>query len=246
MKSTLIFSGFFRTFEYCYQSLMQDIIIPLDADVYVHSYTTVYTPANMEVSELHGNYSRNDSTVNIDDVNDKLGGRIKSYKLEEYDNTEYLDLVKQLGMPEKNIVNQYHWRNFSHINSICKAVNLFHDTKIHDYDLVIKTRPDVKSVRKIDVSKINLDQISYSYPDGFPTTDLSGPADFPYYFADQLFVSSQKIMCQFKELYPTAIEFAKNGITICNEAVLGRFCQKHNIKFGPADFHFHRLQRDEK
>lgn len=245
MKTAIIWFGFFRNFNHCYKTMLNDVIEPLNADIYFHSYETIYTPKNMEAEGMHWTASINDDKLSINDLQQKLNNRIKSYEIEQYDSNQYHQIVSDFNLPEKNMVGQLHWRVLSTNHSLHKSINHFINNRKDNYDLIVLTRPDIRSLRLMNISMLNLDQISYSYPEGRAVTPdhLRGPADFPHYVEDQLLVMSQSNLEKLKDLFPTVIEFAKNGITLCNEAILGRYYEKHNIKFGPCDFHFHDIWR---
>jgi hypothetical protein len=244
MKTAVLFYGFFRTFNECYSSVMSDIIEPLDADVYFYSYRTFFTPKSIEEQERYSESSINDDLLDINKIQFQLKNRVKDFVIEDYNPGLYHRLVQRLNMPEKNIVNQYHWRIFSLMHGINKTINLFSHKKVSDYDLVILMRPDAISLRKIEPSLLDLNQLSCPYPEGYVTQNLSGPAGYPDYFCDQSMAASQDIILRMSHLFSTTIDLVKNGHVLCSEAILGLYCKKHNIPFGPSNFHFHKLVRE--
>jgi hypothetical protein len=247
-KIAIIFSGFFRTFKHCRSLLLSNIIEPIDADIYFSTYSNIFATKEMEEHSIPLAYSEKDEKINIELINKELNNRVKLNKVENYDPNIYRELVKQLNLSERNVINQFHWRTLSQIHGIQKSIDLFKNGKIKDYDLVILTRPDIHSLRPINIEIINPNQISFQFPhpQGREHSIMLGPADFPHYFCDQLMIGSQDIILQLSNLWETTLEFAKNGTTLCTEAILGRYCQKYNIPFGPSDFHFHSLWREDK
>lgn len=246
MKTAIIFSGFFRTFKHCYPLLLSNIINPLDSDIYFHTYSDVFATIEQEEQSIPLAYSLKNEKLDVEQINKNLNYRIIKNYIEEYDPNQYHKLVDDLKLPIKNMVNQFHWRTLSQIHGIQKSINLFKNERQQNYDLVILTRPDIHSFRPINISIINKNILSYQFPNGYEQVIIGGPADFPHYFCDQLMTGSQDIILQLSNLWETTLEFARNGTTLCTEAILGRYCQKYNIPFGPCDFHFHELWREDK
>lgn len=270
MKIAIIFYGFFRTFDFCKESLKNNVIDPMNCDVFFNSPKTVYTPKKDEISELHNVYSKNEKLID-DEVVNFFGPHLKSHKLRDYDSRPYVDLLNQNGLPlYNNVTKQHTWRTLSYFHSISLSVSLFEEyvkaNNVH-YDLVILTRADLKyytvfNPHAVDLNKINcpahflllpeepqLNHLSDEERQQWPVRQRPGGAGVigtDRWLNDQIITGSQNNILIYKNLYEKAIEYGKEGICFNQETYLGFHCLKNGLDFTGTDFVTYEIWRQEK
>jgi hypothetical protein len=149
----LILSGHTRSFEQCYPSLKQNIIDPLQPDIFISSWSTVGYWTQLTNQELRNN------KVNVNELGFEEGEQINEVKIREMYNpknltihsykdkeAEFIDRVQSLPLRNdrwyyraKNTLGMYYQALYA-----LKELYLYQYKNKFVYDLVIRTRMDLQ------------------------------------------------------------------------------------------------------
>lgn len=265
MKVALVLYGFFRTFEFCSDSLKKFVLDPLNPDIYITSADTVFAPPEHEISELHPFYARSKGKTSKL-LQPFLDYNVKSINLKTYDSNIFKMTASINNMEEITSIGQRSWRIISTISSICGAIkNFTSNPSYKDYDLVIVTRPDVRYYRPFDTSAVQLDKINYPAAHMCEPTNPSmlhlpeeerklieprirkgGAGIFGYpgqWFNDQIICGNPNNIKELGNLEFHIDEYYKEGIYLNTETYLGVHCMKNAIPFVGTDFTTYELWR---
>ena len=263
MKTAIIFYGFFRTFEYCYDSMLEHVIYPLNCDVFFNS------PKNIYLSEED---AKGQNNLVVPKINDIIGSRLKHYEIRDYDYDFYKYKIQQAGIPEANdFTKQINPRVLSQLHSFQSSINTFNNfVNAHHikYDLVIMCRTDMKfykqfNIKSLDRSKLNC---PLHFLVDFDNEEIKKFSDeekkrltcrtrthgasvhgFNRWLNDNILVASQNLMLNFNNVYDKAIYYHKmNGVCFNNETILGYHMLSNNMDWCGTDFiigELWRLQR---
>lgn len=252
MKIAIVFSGYFRTFEFVKETCKNFVLDPLDCDVFFVSPKTYFAHKDNEVPEFHHIHSQNEEFI-TPKIIDFFGDKLKSYELRDGESNFYKQKIIQHGMPEKNIHNQYHWRTLAQIHYVSMSMSHFKNYVKNNnvnYDLVILARADVKYHTSFDLNRVNMDKINY------PTTSVfegrlselnpnAGPSPhLTRAFNDQMLVGSPNNMFVLGAAYDNIINYnLKEGISFNTETLLGLHILKSGVDFIGTDYILYELWR---
>jgi hypothetical protein len=251
MKTAIIFSGFFRTFDYVKGTLTNNIMNTLDCDVFFSTPKTMFANTNDEVPEYHNIHSQNDELVGAN-VIDFFGDKLKMFELRDYDGQFYKDALITNGVPSKNFCDQHTWRILSQLHSTYFSLNIFKqyvESNGINYDVVILARPDVIYHSRLNIGGIQWDKINYPShavfegklrilsPHARPSPTLKKA------FNDQMLIGSQNNILTFHSLYENVMNYFREGIDFNHETMMGVHLIKNKIKWCGVNYITYELCR---
>lgn len=270
MKVAVIFTGFFRTFNYTKQSFKDCIMDPLNADIFFSAPKTLFTLPQHEDStgvayvppSNHLSYEKFVEPEIIDFFGDKL----KSYDLIDYEAKPYKKLCEEHkipyhtrdGLPSFRILSQLHNKALS-----MKVFQQYIEKHKINYDLVIMTRGDIKYFTPLDFNLINLNNIGYpnnnispmlpSIPPWCPPSDK-----IPKAFNDILSIGSQKDMLIWCDVTQTFFDYfnayaeispygkRREGLYFTAENIMAYHLMQNNMDWYGSNYIKCALWRHEK
>ena len=266
MKIALILHGFFRTFDFCKNSLLENIINPLNCDVFINAPTTSYTAKKDEIPHLHSVFSRDDKTMY--QSLECFGNNLVSCDLRKYNSNFYKQKVIDEKFPQLNTFGQENYRVLSTMHSISLSVQTFKkhvELTGNHYDLVILTRPDVKYYTNfnpgvVDLTKLNCPAYFCIAPEHEQLVNLpfqekikahirkrpngAGVYGMPgRWFNDQVMCGSQETILKYSSFFDKAPDYFREGITFTNETCIAFHAIKNGIDFCGTDFITYDLWR---
>jgi hypothetical protein len=139
MKIALILFGHMRTYEQCFQSLKENFLDHYDVDVYMHTWNTIES----ETKSWHDRHMHNRDVPLEEWLKIK-----KMYSLKKIDiGTQVVPEVDGV-IPGSSL--SYLGQKYM-AESMKKAMDLIDPCKYDEYDLVVKMRPDIKLLSKLDL-----------------------------------------------------------------------------------------------
>jgi hypothetical protein len=274
MKIALILFGFLRTFEFCKQSFVDNLVNPLDVDVFISTPETVYTQPKDEIIPFHKWYSIN--SVKVTNQLEIFGDHLKSKDIRAYDSNFYKKAANRSGIPEINPVQQYAFRVLSQMHNITLSVNLFKkyvESTNSKYDLVILTRPDVKfqtlfNPNVVDLNKINGPKYILIHPNHPELKNLSSKQKYEIdirkregaarviapknvtggvdrFFNDQIICGSQNNILAYHDYYDESIKNHRETNCFNPETFMGLHLLRKKIEWTFTDFVLFELYRSD-
>lgn len=273
MKTAVILYGFFRTFNFCKHSLVNHVLLPMDADVFFSTPETVYTRKQDEMEFLHHVFCRNEDLVdtNILDSFNQGRDRVKQFSIRKYDSAIYKKFLTDNKFPFYNDFTKQHlWKVLSSLHSFSLSMNLWKkyvETHKVNYDLVILTRPDIRyytnfNPSAVDMNKINCpkyfaidpshDELKHMTPE--QQKDIynrrrfggAGVHGFNRWLNDNMLVGNQHNMLQLCTLWDNIVPYVHSGVNFNYETLVGAHMIKNNIPFDGSDFIVYELWRPDR
>lgn len=223
MKTAVIFTGFFGTFEQTKHSFKDCVMDPLNVDIYFSAPKTLFINKNIPFGS---------------NIIDFCGDRLKSYELIDYDINKYKDFIIKNNIPERNYAQSLTYNIASQCNSRSLSTKVFqkyvNDNKI-EYDLIIMTRPDIKYYTIFDQNKIDYNKINYpshSWWNGklyIQNPILNRPPQISKGLGDIVLAGSQKNMLVWASLYDNIVKYFQEGMEFLSECLVPYHLMKNNI-----------------
>ena len=247
-KTALCLYGFLRSHRSTINKWKANVIEPLDADVFICCTEFFYAPSVIDVwasSEIL-------EKVEPEYLQQNYEQRLKELKILPYEPEKYKKLVKDLQLPENNMLNdrgeisnigqsnQFAWRMFSmffHIQTVLKMCQEYQEQHHIYYDTIIISRPDLSIENKYNIEHLNPETV---YSSGDHIARVLGTEKW---ISDHLLISKQSNIMKLLYIYDHISQFYKEGIVINQETLIGFTFLKHNIEFTRSDFSNHHLIR---
>lgn len=257
MKVAIVFTGFFRTFNFVKQSFTDNVLnlLPEDTDIFFSTPKTLFTKPEDEISDWQHIHSQNDHLVENSQIVDFFGDKLKSYKLIDYSSLPYKKLIKDNNISVRNFANQPNYRIFSQFHNEQLSLKVFKeyvDQNNKHYDLVIMARGDVKYHSKLDLTQFQQGQVNYPShamfegnlnvlpPNARPSPSLEKA------FNDQMLFGSQEHILTFMNLYDHILPYYHEGIVINHETMMGIHLRKNGIDWCGKNIILYELWRHSK
>jgi hypothetical protein len=224
MKTALCLSGNLRTFEQTFPSIKQNIIDPLNCDVFIYTPNKIGAPTRKTAGDVEC------QNIQTDLLYDNIVGMFNPKKIviEEENTQRFINMSKDIKIRpnEKMFIAGhlgYHIAMFYYI-FMCNQIKIRYEMENNFvYDRVIRFRPDIKMNTKLDHSmfpdnnKIYLPEIAQYCNEGLN---------------DQMAIGSSNSMNIYAELYNHVISYYKNHTTTARpEAMVRYHLCKNGIKF---------------
>lgn len=222
MKIAVFITGALKAFDYCYESINNNLILPNRADTFV----CVWSKLGVDVNHLKikgEDLKLNDRDVKSTDI--YKFKNVKNYNITCW-KEDYYKNMGHASCPEevvsKNPIHYYSTIPVSYSNNVCSYHN---DPEL--YDCVIKIRPDLKFNREFILNKNSLDLSSlYSCSFGI---------DIKTQISDKFVFGSGTVMKYYFSLFDKLNEYWKN-VSLVGERLIKYHFDKSNIpvKYFPA------------
>jgi hypothetical protein len=164
MKVAVCLSGFYRTGDICFPFLKNNILDPLNADVFISTWEQLGFWSQLTEEELKANRTyENESGFDTQSPNLNIHTFNKynaSVLMEKYRKFNQIFTDRSIKINENK--KQFHYRSKNFISAHYKALTSLRICQKYEqennfkYDLIIRTRPDIKFCGKIPLS-IDLD-----------------------------------------------------------------------------------------
>lgn len=240
MKTAVILRGLMRTFDITKNSLIQNILIPNKADLFIYTYDVSGTssiPLSADTTEKLNEYKFTNEYGKQDNLGKNIteellkqayGDFLKASWVIPNDDrlknkiSEDTRTVQKIGFDTNRIYSAYYTTTqaVKHFDLWCKKHNI-------KYDAVILMRPDLQIYSKLFVKKMNMNEINI--PDNGGNINICGKTEIyevlsyknvdrceyiPYktkYFTDQFLISSYKNIVRLKNFYNSLPEYENRG-----------------------------------
>lgn len=255
MKVAVIFTGFFRTFHYTKQSFKDNIMDPLNPDIFFSSPKTLFTLPQNEDHNIVKRYPFHLANQNLvaPEVIDFFGDNLKSYELIDYNHEPILQSCVEHNIPYYTRDGAVSFRILSQLINKELSVKIFKqyaEKNNSNYDVVIMTRGDLKYYSSVNFDVINLNSIGCENH-GTPLPPViprwCPPSNrIPQPFNDQITIGSQKNMLVWHNLAQSFFDFWKEGLYFTPENIMSYHLKQNNINLYDAHFINYELWRHEK
>ena len=194
MKTALCISGHLRTFNYTYSSILENIIEPLNCDVFIHTWNVLGAPTGKNIGDIN---KQNDKTLNYLDLIDKTyAPKLISIENGTSKLTEFIKETSDIKVPsdEQQYVMTHIGLHISMFYSLFAANNLKkeYENITGKYDLVIRLRPDLHFYEKLTFDRFE-DKNSIYVPE-IATYTNDG-------LNDQVAIGSSELMDKYCDIY---------------------------------------------
>lgn len=150
MKVALCMSGQMRTYKRCYGYLYENILHPLDPDVFIHTWKNKGSTTKTSPNRNHKSKVKKESLKKL--------YKPRSVKIEKFENEWFLE-KDGIIVPEKLMEATDHWKGsipmFYKIKKCNDLKSIHEKEKDFEYDIVIKIRPDLVVPKKIPERVLN-------------------------------------------------------------------------------------------
>jgi len=152
-KVAVCLSGHLRTFEKTFKSLRDNLINPLNCDVFIHTWETLGSENSKGGSDQSSSITTTKSKLSL--INEVYSP--KKINIERFDKDYFINLGNKIIVPEKEriFVVGHLGYHFAMFYSILKSNDLKSEYEIENnfkYDYVIRIRPDIFLESRIDRS----------------------------------------------------------------------------------------------
>jgi hypothetical protein len=235
------FYGFLRSHKGCIERWKENVLEPLNADIFICCPNIVYaTPSTDSWA----------SKENVEEVKSEYlygiyGERLKGLQILNYNPEQFKKLVSYYGLPENNMwggvahPNQFAWRIFSMFNHIRLSLELCNNYQIDSniqYDNLILARPDLFIENRYNLDILDPD-IVYSSGDHQALV-----LNTDKWISDHLLISKQENIMKLSSIYENIANYHKEGIVLNQETLIGFHLMKNNIKFERSNFSQHHIK----
>lgn len=240
MKIALCMSGHMRTWEKCYDNLKKNILSKYEVDIFISTWNVIDYQGNID----------DENIVNLDDISKIYGSSLKECEIENYQ--EVLPFLSEhasnitanigVGCQPIRCISMF-YKNYKSINMIRNL----------DYDIVIKTRPDLVYFGDIVLEDINSINIPIEQPinNGKIYND-----DIDYYigsiidtfggYPDSMIYSNKENMLNFSNLYNEYYNYWLSGHTLHPELLLKFHLDKVKSDVKRTKFGVEILRKNKK
>jgi len=238
MKVAILLYGHMRTYKETIQNNLDYLIKPLNADVFIHTWNDrdmsyggiSFKEENLEETAIKLYNPKKIIVENYDDVyiNELI------YKIEKYKNKVF----GKRARPDRIVSMLYK------VNQVFNMVD-----NIFEYDIIIKSRPDLFFDRKIELSDFNIDNINIpkerdiippkAYSNGF----LCGYLDNGF-ISDIFAIAKPQYLKRYMTVYDNLDNLMNVGNYLDSHILVLNQLKMENIKINRIDFNFSILRRN--
>ncbi len=258
MKVAVCLFGLLRSFDLVNQTLIENIINPLNADVFIA------TPENYYPNKSKDNwtpFTKDDSeNTSEEKLQQAFRGNLKEALIisNDYNKSYYEEFIVKNNLPEifkisEDIIGQFPvWRMCSMYHNIKLTLDLKKNYELKNnfkYDLVILTRPDMKYFSLIDLNKIDMNILNLPENQGsargieFKLKHCGPVYGFNKFFCDHIMIGTSSIVDMLSEVYDDIVQFHQEGVVCNNETMLAYKLLKNGIEFDYRNFILYQIIR---
>jgi len=194
MRVAICISGEFRTFKQNYKALMQNMIEPYNADVFISSWT------KSSAMDIQGN--KTELIIDKKEILEMY--KPKGLKLYDFEENYFYEL-KGIKIPEALIkAKPNHFRanlpQFYLMKDCNNQKTAYEDKNKFKYDVVIRTRFDLLPFKKINLNTLDLKKIYLKHI----INDT--------YYCDQFAISSSELIDKYTSVFDRLESYWKNPL----------------------------------
>jgi len=269
MKTAIVLYGFMRTFKITANSLLKNIAVPNDADIFIFSYTNEGVSILNKNEDINTQKLQNGTMQDLDGsfINEKILKEIYGERLKKCLLKVYSEHMEKFKLDSKNIYSPILpiERVFSLYFNITGATKLLIDYEIETvikYDVIILARPDLNFYSQIKIEDYNLDKINIAnYGGNINPIGKNEAYHCCFYknvkraeyipfreiiFSDQLIISKRKNMIKLVKLYEKLNEYDTYGLPVCHpETILYyHLCMSEGLNVQTNDIKYEILRNN--
>lgn len=231
-------SGLMRTYLKCYQSLIDNVIIPNKADLFISTWSILGTGTykvpvspwvsageefDLNVDEVHKTYQDHLKILNVDDwksfqkrFSDELDESCKRSPSHVYHDPRNNSITRRLVSM---------WYKVSDANNLRKQYEKENNTK---YDVVIRARPDLMHKSVLLMSNYNL-----------VSPNIFVDARHSYgYVCDQFAFGRPKVMDAYSSVYPAILSYNNIMAVYVAEMMMEAHLRENNLAVNFMDMNY--------
>ena len=255
MKTAVCFFGFLRTFPEVAEGLMEHVIRPLNADVYVFCPDTFRAPAGSD--HAFADAGRNPVANRVDPawLREILGGdRVRGIETWSYDPAPFHSVLARSNLPAEFVyangrLKQATWRMmsmFHHIDGVLALKERVGDT----YQRAILMRPDLRVHGPLRVAGLDLTAIHHPagegfHPDGSRRIGAAQAFGLGTHFNDQFLLSNDANIQGFAGISKRVVTYGRSGVAMNNETMMAYDCRMRKVPFQPSDLVTYEIWRGD-
>ena len=230
MRVACCISGLMRTYKDVYKTLIEHVIIPNKADLFISTWDIV------GLSTYKYAYKKPpEEPLTEEMVRSVYGDHLKSLNIEQWalqpkfvEEVRAANKIRKIDMlpPQRQIVMRlasmhYKLKDANRLRQEYEFNNNF------SYDVVIRGRPDIKHEKKVDVSVYDI-----TYPNIY-TDKIHNYSNV----CDQFALGSPAVMDIYCGMYPDILKYHENNRRTCHaEFIMKYHLTKHNIHVNQVNF----------
>ena len=222
IRTAVLISGYLRTFEKTYGSFLANILNPLQADVFVHTWETLGSPASKQNSDAGMDQVATMTKIDaITKIINPVAMNIETHQMyniksQIIEKIAILNEQDRGGLPHRNLVSYgsmlYSW------NQVRRMVEKYERNNGFEYDMMIRLRTDCNFTKKINILNYNKDnlyvpQIGKYFDDGMN---------------DQFAVGNGKNIKTYMNMYEHLLFYVNNRVCVLRPESLLRYHMKAN------------------
>lgn len=241
-KIAVVINGHLRTFEKTYKSFVKNILYDNtnNVDVFIHTWETLGAqPSRGREHDIgYDTISTKSKTSEIENIFRPKTIIIDSYDIKniilDYTKMAKLTQAEYKGFYGDNL-NDYCSMLYS-MNQSIMLMNNYEKINNIKYDIVIKYRPDILSVQKVDIT-------NYAYTDNVVYT----PNIATYYtngMNDQMAIGNGEVMKSYMSIYTKIIQYLNGHVInpLRPETLMRYHLTKNNIHITPINWTYYILR----
>lgn len=235
-KHALCLFGFLRTFPKTYNTILRNIVIPHNMDVFVFAPNVFFPDPNLDMWYA----KKNIEIVQESYLRNIFGNNLKSCHLYDYNPEPFKQKVIDNNIPEKNFLGQMAWRAYSmyyHIQQVLQLRQKYEQENNIVYDTVTVTRGDICFFNPMNVDVIESDALTLPYckgmlPNGKHRLTAACVYNHPgEEFSDHIMASSPRIVDYMCGVFDNAANYYHSGIIFNNETYIAHHYIENKIKY---------------
>lgn len=225
MKTALCLSGHLRSFRHTFQSLKNNIIDPLNCDVFIHTWDVIGAPTGKNPGDIK---NENFKTINcLQDIYGMFNPKYMSIEEQQDKLDLFINQTNDIKVPadEQQYIMKHIGLHISMFYSIFMSNNLRKDYEQEnniEYDLIVRCRPDLFFKTILDFSMF-ADKNKLYVPD--IATYVSNGIN------DQVAISSPSTMDTYCDIYHCIANYYRHRVCTARPEVMIKYhLDKNNIK----------------
>lgn len=268
-KTAILLYGFLRTYKVTAKSLINNVAIPNNADIFLFTYD------NEGISKINANEDINLTKIKYGALQDTMGEKVTEDILKKV----YGDRLKSFSLQKQEIFYEKFKKDsfgvfspffpierffslYFNISGVVKLLLEYEKNNKITYDNIILARPDLNFYTQIKLEDYNLNQINIaSYGGNINPTGKNDTYYCCYYknveraeyipfhevvFSDQLIISNRENMVKLETLYDKLKAYNTYSLPVCHpETILYyHLCMTQNLKVRINDIKYEILRNN--
>lgn len=241
-KNAVLLYGFMRTYKNTAKSLLENIIIPNNASLFICTYSNEGVSnlsQDKDINQTKAKHAKQQdlqgNVVTKSSLKEIYGDYLKDSYIKEYNIDKFVQDSKNIFSPIFPI--ERFFSLYCNISDVVKLLIDWEEKNNIKFDNLIVTRPDLCFYSKLDLSRMDMDFLNIANNGGNvnPTShselyyacyykNVERHEYIPFHtipFSDQLIISRRKNLIKLSNLYDKLHDYDEIGIPLCHpETVL--------------------------